>query len=463
VSKEPERAALIMAAGKSTRMKSLLPKAAHPLCGRPIARHVVDTCREAGIQRVIVVVGHEAEAVEAAIGRDVEYVTQEQQLGTGHAVRCTEDLLAGFDGVLAVLPGDAPLVRPDSLACMLQECEQSACAASLLTARLDEPGMYGRILRDQNGRVAGIVEAKDASAEVIAIREICTSIYAFKAAHLFPALRELSPENRQNEYYLTDVIAILADKGMAIAATVTEDPQEVLGINTRIELAEAAAIMRHRILESHMLNGVTVIDPSATYVDVGVRIGQDTVLYPGTIVEGQSRVGSGCVVGPNARIVDCTIGDSVTIDNSVAVGSTVGDGTRVGPFSRLRPGSIIGERVIIGDFVEIKNSTVGAGVSLAHMTYIGDSEIGDGTNIGAGTITCNFDGRRKHRTVIGKGAFVGSHTTLNAPVTVGDGAFIGSGSVITKDVPADALAVGRAQQIIKEEWARRRREAAEDS
>jgi len=463
VSTEPERAALIMAAGKSTRMKSLLPKAAHPLCGRPIARHVVDACREAGIQRVIVVVGHEAEVVQQAIGADVEYVMQERQLGTGNAVQCAEGLLTGFEGVIAVLPGDAPLVRPDSLARMVQECEQSECAASLLTAKLAEPGMYGRILREGNGRVRGIVEAKDASPDIIAIREICTSIYAFDVARLFPALRELSPENRQNEYYLTDVIRIFAEAGMAVSATVAKDSQEVLGINTRIELAEAAAIMRRRILESHMLNGVTVIDPSATYVDVGVRIGEDTVLYPGSIIEGQTRIGSRCVIGPQARIVDCRIGDSVTIDNSVAVESTVGDGTRVGPYSRLRPGSAIGEDVIIGDFVEIKNSTVGSGVSLAHMTYVGDSEIGDGTNIGAGTITCNFDGRSKHRTLIGKGAFVGSHTTLNAPVTVGDGAFIGSGSVVTKDVPADALAVGRAPQIIKEEWAKRRREAAEDS
>ncbi len=451
-----------MAAGKSTRMKSRLPKAVHPLCGRPVAAHVMRACREAGLERILVVVGHEADTVRRTLGGDVEYVTQDRQLGTGHAVMCAEPALQGFEGTLAVLPADSPLIRPESIARMVEDCEARGCAASLLTALMEDPAMYGRILRSESGDVERIVEAKDAPPEVLAIREVCTSIYAFDSRQLFPALRRLSPENRQQEYYLTDVIGIFRADGLAVSATVVDDPTEVLGINTRVELADATAVLRERIRRRHMLDGVTMLDPASVHIDVDVEIGQDTVIYPGCIIEGRTRIGCGCVIGPHARIVDSVLHDDVTFEASVAVEAEVGRGSRVGPYSRLRPGARLGENVIIGDFVEIKNSVIHEGVSIAHMTYIGDAEVGAHTNIGAGTITCNYDGRRKHRTVIGAGAFVGSHTTLNAPVTVGDGAFIGSGSVITKDVPPDALALGRAQQIVKEGWARRRREQAEE-
>ena len=459
---QTHRAALIMAAGKSTRMKSRLPKAVHPLCGRPVAMHVIQACRDAGLERVIVVVGHEADAVRQTLGEGVEYVTQDRQLGTGHAVMCAEQALQDFDGVLAVLPADTPLIRPESIARMVEDCESRGCAASLLTAEMQDPAMYGRIVRSPSGDVERIVEAKDAPPEILAIREICTSIYAFDARRLFPALRRLSPENRQQEYYLTDVIGIFRSEGWPVSATVVEDATEVMGINTRVELADATAVLRDRIRRRLMLDGVTMLDPASVHVDVDVEIGQDTVIYPGCVIEGRTRIGSGCVIGPHSHIVDSVLEDGVSFEASVAVEAEVGRGTRVGPYSRLRPGARLGENVIIGDFVEIKNSVIHEGVSIAHMTYIGDAEVGAHTNIGAGTITCNYDGRRKHRTVIGAGAFVGSHTTLNAPVTVGDGAFIGSGSVITKDVPPDALALGRAQQIIKEGWARRRREQSEE-
>lgn len=451
-----------MAAGKSTRMKSRLPKAVHRMCGRPMARHIIESCREAGVERIVVVIGHEADAVREALGSDVEYAVQTEQLGTGHAVRSAGHLLADHSGPLAVLPADTPLIRPESLAAIMQRCSQNGAAATLLTARLDEPAAYGRVVRDDSGQVVRITEAKDAPPGILAIDEICTSIYAFNAGDLFPALEQLSPENRQKEYYLTDVVAILAAQGRRVDAIVSDDYRECLGINTRVELAEATAILRHRIVRAHMLAGVTMIDPAAVYIDVDVEIGADTVLYPGVIIEGRTRIGGDCEIGPNSRIVASDIGEGVRIDNSCVVESTIGPNSSVGPYSRLRPGSRIGCDVRIGDFVEIKNSTVGDGVSLAHMTYIGDAEIGEGTNVGAGTITCNYDGKRKHRTTIGSGAFVGSHTTLNAPVTVGDGAFIGSGSVITKDVPADALGVARSQQVTREGWAKRRREAPQE-
>lgn len=427
-----------------------------------MACHVVEACRAAGISRIVVVVGHEADVVRAAIGSGVEYIKQSQQLGTGHAVRSAKELFQGFSGTLAVFPADTPLIRPETIA-RLMDVGLDASAV-LLTAVLDDPAMYGRIIRGPDRQVLGIVEAKDASPDIIAIKEICTSIYAFKADDLFPALNELSPENRQGEYYLTDVIRIFEHQGKHIEAFITDDYREALGINNRIELADAAAVLGKRVLDYHMLNGVTMVNPASTYIDVDVEIGQDTIIYPGTIIEGpgSTRIGSGCVLGPHSRITDSILGDDVVVDHSVVLGSEVDEGTVIGPFSRLRPGSRIGARVKIGDFVEIKNSVVGDEVSLAHMTYIGDSEIGPRANIGAGTITCNFDGRRKNRTSIGQDAFVGSHTTLNAPVTVGDGAFIGSGSVIDKDVPADALGIARTRQVNKEGWAKRRRKAAEE-
>jgi len=461
VTSQTGQAALIMAAGKSTRMKSRLPKAAHLMCGRPMGRHVIEACQAAGIQRIVVVVGHEAEAVKQALGSDVEYVLQTEQLGTGHAVLSAEPLLQDFNGTLAVFPADAPLVRPETIAQMMQTCESGGSSATLLTAELPDAGMYGRIVRDSSGAVKGIVEAKDASPEIRAIREICTSIYAFKTADLLPALHHLSPENRQKEYYLTDVIGMFVQDGKKVDAWVVDDPDEVLGINTRVELANATAILRTRILREHMLAGVTMIDPSSVYIDVGVTIGRDTVIYPGTVIEGTCEIGEACTLGPNTRIVRSTLAAGVTVEYSVLVESEVGQETRVGPFARLRPGSRVGCRVNVGDFVEIKNSSVGDEVSVAHLSYLGDAEVGARTNIGAGTITCNYDGRRKHHTKIGSEAFVGSHTTLNAPVEVGNGAFIASGSVICEDVPADALAIARCRQTNKEEWAKRRRQAAE--
>ncbi len=447
-----------MAAGKSTRMKSAVPKAAHPMCGKPVARHIVDACIDAGIERIIVVVGYEAEVVKSAAGDCAVYVTQDEQLGTGHAVKIAREAIGDAD-YLAVFPADTPLIRPDTIRKMLDSCIQEKTAATLLSALIDDPAMYGRIVRDKTGkRVLGIVEAKDALPDVLAINEICTSIYAFDTAALLPALEELRSENRQKEYYLTDVIGIFVKQGLVVEAHIADDSSEALGINNRVELASATSEMRKRIAENHMLNGVTIVDPATTYIDVGVEIGADTTLYPNTILERRTRIGPGCVIGPNSHIISSVIQDGAIVNSSVVEDSEIGQGARVGPFSRIRPQSNIGQSAKIGNFVEIKKSIIGEKVSLGHLTYVGDSEIGARTNIGAGTITCNYDGKNKHRTKIGSDAFIGSNTVLNAPVEVGDGAFTGSGSVITKDIPADALGLSRSELVIKEGWAKRRRE-----
>ena len=451
-----------MAAGKSTRMKSSRPKAAHEICGRAIGRHIVDACFKAGIGRVVVVVGHEPEQVKQAIGEDVIYVTQHQQLGTGHAVMSAKDAFHGFAGSLAVLPADTPLIRAESIRVMMESLETTGSAATLLTAVLDEAGSYGRIVRGGDGMVQEIREAKDANEDILAIREINTSIYAFNSSLLFPALDNITSENQQKEYYLTDVIGVFVKEGRQVTASVAEDWRECVGINTRVELAEATALMRQRILSGHMLAGVTILDPASVYIDSGVTIGQDTVIGPGTLLEGNTRIGANCEIGPYTRIKDCEISDCVKIEFSHLDQARVLSGVKMGPYARLRPGSVIEAGCKLGNFVEVKNSTLHEKVALGHLSYIGDAEVGSGTNIGAGAITCNYDGKTKHRTTIGEGAFIGSDTILNAPVTVGDGAFTASGSVVSKDVPPDALAISRPQLVIREGWAKRRREAAKE-
>lgn len=451
-----------MAAGKSTRMKSSRPKAAHSICGKAIGRHIVDACLEAGIARIVVVVGHEPELVMQAIGPDVTYVTQKEQLGTGHAVICAKEAFRGFTGSLAVLPADTPLIRSASIRAMMESLEASGSAATLLTAILDDAGSYGRIVRGEDGLVRQIREARDATPDILSIREINTSIYAFDSSQLFPALQRLTPENRQKEYYLTDVIGIFVQDGQSVTATIAEDWRECVGINTRVELAQAAALMRERILTGHMLDGVSILDPATVYIDAGVTIGRDTAILPGTLIEGKTSIGSNCEIGPYSRILDSEIADNVKIEFSHLQEATVQKGVRIGPYARLRPGAVIEEGCKLGNFIEVKNSTLHPKVALGHLSYIGDAEVGAGTNIGAGTITCNYDGKTKHRTTIGEGSFIGSDTILNAPVTIGDGAFTASGSVVSKDVPPDALAISRPQLVIREGWAKRRREAAKE-
>ena len=439
-------------------MRSSIPKPLHPLCGKPVTRHVIDACFAAGISRVIVVVGHEAEAVRAGLGSDVDYAIQEQQFGSGHAAQCAAPLLSGFRGSILVLAGDVPLLRSSTLADLLEHHHQTAAAATLLTAILDDASGYGRIVRAEDGSVRGIVEHRDATESQRAIREWNPSIYCFDAGALFGALEQIRPNNVQGELYLTDAIGILASKGSRVEGLPTSDSAEVLGINNRVELAEAGAIMRRRILTEWMLSGVSIIDPLTTYVDAGVQIGQDTVVAPGTFLLGNTSIGQRCVIGPYSRISDSTIGDESTILASQVLESRIANGVYVGPWSNIRPGCRLANGVKIGDFVELKNASLGEKVSASHLTYVGDAEVGERTNIGAGVVTCNYDGFRKHRTTIGKNAFIGTHTTLIAPVTIGDGAFIAAGSPINQDVPEDSLAIARTRPAIKPDWARKFRE-----
>jgi len=456
-------AAIVLAAGKSTRMRSKLPKALHPVCGKPILAHILDALAEAGVTRRIVVVGHEGEAVrktlDARYGDGVlEYVEQVEQRGTGHAALMAQPLLAAHQGTSLIVPGDAPLLTAGVLRDLLQTHVTRKAGATLLTAVLSDAGAYGRVLRDPNGDVSGIVEARDASPEQREVREINTSVYAFASAGLFRALRDLKPNNAQGELYLTDAIRLLKEAGSSIAAVVAPDPDIVLGVNTRVELAEVAETLRRRLLCDLMLAGVSIVDPATTYVDAGVRIGQDTTLLPGTHLLGETIIGEECVIGPNAVLTDVTVGDRVRLRASFAEKSVVGDDCKIGPFSHLRPGSVLGRNVKVGNFVETKATTLGDSVSAGHLSYLGDAQVGADTNIGAGTITCNYDGFQKHRTTIGERTFIGSSTTLVAPVTVGDDAFTAAGSVITKEVPTDALAIARERQSVKDGWVSARRE-----
>ncbi len=456
---KPSLTAVIMAAGKSTRMKSRLPKPLHLLCGKPLLSYLLDACRSAGVARTIVVVGHEAERVQEAFRGQCEFALQEEQLGTGHAVMSARPLLNDYEGDLLVLPGDTPLIDGETLRKLAEHHHRSGAVATLLSAVLPhDAGMYGRVLRDPDGKVTGIVEAKDASPEQLAVREINTSIYCFKAPALFDALKEIRPDNAQGEYYLTDVIGLFTRKGDRVEAVIADDWQVTLGVNTRVEMADVAARLRRRILENLMLSGVTIVDPTNTYIDADVQIGQDTIVHPNTYILGNTIIGEECEIGPMARIENSQIGNRTTVLASQVVESRLGDGVRVGPFANLRPGTVVGNGTKIGDFVEVKNSIIEENVSMAHLTYVGDAQVGANTNIGAGTITCNYDGKRKHRTIIGRGCFIGSHATLIAPLQIGDGAYVAAASAVTDDVPPDSLAIARCRQVVKEEWAKRRRE-----
>lgn len=454
----PNVAALVLAAGKSTRMKSRTPKALHPLLGKPLLRFALEAAAGAGAGRSVVVVGHQAEAVKAAMGPDFEYVFQAEQRGTGHAVHMAEALLGDWDGPLLVLPGDAPLITAELLRALIDTHTQSNAAATLLTAVLPDAGSYGRIVRDgQDGPVRAIVEARDATPEQLKIGEIGTSIYAFDPPKLFAALRQVTPQNAQGELYLTDVIALLASQGERVEALTSPDADVVKGVNTRVELVELSQVLQNKIHRALMLEGVTIVDPLTTYIEAAVDIGQDTVVHPFSVLSGVTDIGQNCQIGPGARLSDARIGSGVQIRDSYVTASDIGDGTRIGPFANIRPGSVVGQNVKIGDFVELKNATLGDGVSAGHLTYLGDATVGPNTNIGAGTITCNYDGQSKHRTDIGSGAFIGTHSTLVAPVSVGDDAWTAAGSVITQDVPNGALGIGRTRQVNKEGWAAKKR------
>lgn len=445
-------AALVLAAGKGTRMKSRLPKVLHKVGGKAMVERVLDTVNAVGVDRSVVIVGFGGEEVRAYLGDRCEYVTQAEQKGTGHAVREAKPVLGDFDGTIVLMCGDTPLVTEDTIKALLSEHATTGAAATVLTAHMENPTGYGRIIRDEEGKVLRIVEQKDGTPDELAVQEINTGMYAFDSQKLWPCLAQLSDDNAQGELYITDVVGILVNAGERVSAYMTMDEDESLGVNSRVQLAEAERILRNRKLHELMDAGVTIIDPATTYVAPEVVVGSDTILHPGTILEGNTVIGKECEIGPHTRFTNVKVGDNNVIHFTYAHDCEIKNGTDIGPYVHLRPNTVIGDKVHIGNFVEVKNSIVGEGTKFPHLSYIGDSDVGGGVNIGCGTITVNYDGKIKHRTRIDDGAFVGCNTNLVAPVHVGSYSYIGAGSTITKDVPDKALAVGRARQMIKENW-----------
>jgi bifunctional UDP-N-acetylglucosamine pyrophosphorylase/glucosamine-1-phosphate N-acetyltransferase len=444
-------------------MKSALPKVAHRILGVPIVTHVIEAARGAGVGRVVVVTGHGAETVESLLAdSDVAFARQRERLGTGHAVMSAVEALGEIGGSLLVLAGDCPLLTSETLAELLASRESAGAACAMLTARLSDPSGYGRVVRSDDGSIARIVEDKDLAPDQSGIVEVNTSTYCFDAVALFAHLHRLEAANAQGEYYLTDIIALFRQEGLAVVGVEAADPAEALGVNSRVQLADAARILQRRINERHMLGGVTMTDPELVWVGPSVTIGSDTVIEPMTFLLGETSVGANCVLGPDTRVTDSMVGSGCVLDSSVVVGARLADRVHVGPRAYLRPGTSMADGSKAGTSVEVKNARIGAGTKVPHLSYIGDAEIGAGVNIGAGTITCNYDGWHKHTTRIGDGAFVGSDTMLIAPVEIGAGAVIGAGSAIARDVPADALAVERTEQRTIEGWAARRRAEAED-
>jgi bifunctional UDP-N-acetylglucosamine pyrophosphorylase / glucosamine-1-phosphate N-acetyltransferase len=449
--------AIILAAGEAKRMRSARPKVLHLLCGRPLIAYPVSAARALGA-RVVVVVGRAAEEVRTAVTLEVgaSFVEQKERLGTGHAVLQAHVACGDAPGTVLVLPGDVPLLSEATLRRLVEQHVASGAAATLLTAEVADPTGYGRVVREQ-GRPVGIVEHRDATASERQIREIGTSVYCFDAQRFWPALARVTPDNEQHEYYLTDVIGILRRQGQGLEAVITDDPNECLGVNDRRQLAELAGIMRRRILDRLMAAGVTVIDPATTYVDDTVTIGIDTVLHPGVILQGRTVVGADCVVSAGCQVSDTTLADSVLLKPyCVLAESTVEAGAQLGPFCHLRPLSYVGANAKIGNFVELKKSRIGRGSKVPHLSYVGDTQMGEEVNVGAGTITCNYDGAKKHETVIGDRVFVGTNSSLVAPLTIGEGAYVAAGSVITKSVPPGALAVARGRQETREGWVSRK-------
>lgn len=444
--------AVVLAAGKGTRMKSTLPKVLHRIGGKTMVQHVLDAATGAGATRSIVVVGFGGEKVEEALGAQAEYALQAEQLGTGHAVMQISSLLQDFDGTIMVLCGDTPLLRGETLADLVVKHQQSKASATVMTACVTDPTGYGRVIRDDSGQVLKIVEQKDADAQERAVNEINTGIFCFERTALFDALNKIDCNNTQGEYYLTDVIGILANAHAKVQAVQIEDHEETLGINSRVQLANAEKVLRKRKLVDLMDNGVTIMDVDSTFIDEGVCIGPDTVIYPFTWIEGETTIGTGCEIGPNSRIQNSRIGDHTTLHFIYAHDCQIGNHVTVGPYVHLRPNTFLADGVKVGNFVEVKNSQVGMGSKIPHLSYIGDTDMGAGVNIGSGTITVNYDGKNKYRTTLEDRVFIGCNTNLVAPVTIGEGAYVAAGSTITKNVPSEALGVARARQSNIDGW-----------
>ncbi len=462
-------AAVILAAGEGTRMKSRTPKVLHRIAGRTLIEHVVDASFGARCDAVVTVVGAGADAVEMRVrdafpGLDVRFALQSERRGTADAVRRAEGALkalAGgrrFEGDVLILCGDVPALSAPTLRALVRRHRSTGAALTVLTAEVDDPTGYGRIVRDAGGAILGIVEERDATRPEKALREINSGTYCARWPDLAAAIRKIRPDNAQGEYYLTDAVRVLLDAGSTVGAYLHGRPDDLQGVNGREQLAAAWRTLNARKLRALMAAGVTVVDPETTWVESAVRVGRDSLLCPGVTLEGTTRLGEGCVVRPGTRLVNVRAGRDVEfLDHTVAIDATLGDRTTVGPFANLRPGTALGKGCKLGNFVETKKTSMGDGSKASHLSYLGDAVIGKGVNVGAGTITCNYDGASKHLSRLGDGVFIGSDTQLVAPVTIGKGAYVGAGTTVTDDVPPDALAISRTKQRNIEGWARRKR------
>jgi bifunctional UDP-N-acetylglucosamine pyrophosphorylase / glucosamine-1-phosphate N-acetyltransferase len=443
----PQTFAVVLAAGKGTRMKSNRAKVLHTLCGVPMVNYVIEALKSLAPERLIVVVGHQADLVRGVLPGDAEAVLQREQLGTGDAVRVALEALEGEEGVLLVVNGDGPLISGMTLGELLERHRSAGVGATVLVAELEEPRGLGRVVEDAG--VVRIVEERDATDEERAIRLVNLGLYAFELSEIRDAIGKVDVDNGQGELYLTDVLEFIGRRSRAVTYRL-KDLEEANLVNDRSQLARAEEILRRRILDAHMREGVTVRDPVSTHIEASVQIGRDTVILPGSFLRGTTKIGSDCVIGPSADLLDTRVGDGARVEHSVGRGAEVGEGATVGPYAFLRPGTVLGPDAKVGAYCEVKNTRVGRGSKVPHLSYIGDAEIGEDANLGAGTITANYDGVNKHRTTIGDGAFTGVNTNLIAPVTIGDGAYLGAASVVNKDIPPGKLAVGMPARVIRD-------------
>ena len=448
---------VILAAGMGTRMKSKMPKVLHKVCGKPLSKWVVDASEAAGADKVCAVVGHKAETVKEVLGDVCEFALQAEQKGTGHAVMQAIDVIKNSKGEVVILNGDTPLITAETINKAIEYHKNNGNQATVITAILDDATGYGRIVRDNDGSVLKIVEQKDASKEEKKINEVNSGMYVFDAQSLVYALDKITPNNAQGEYYLTDTLEILLSAGKKIGGYAISDNDEIRGINDRVQLNEAEKIMQKRINEYHMRNGVTMRNPESVYIEDGVEIGNDTEICQNVTIKSGTKIGSDCVIGSGSMLDRAVIHDGVDVLSSVILESEVDEGTHVGPFAYIRPNCHVGKEVKVGDFVELKNSNIDDGTKISHLTYIGDSDVGKRVNFGCGTVTCNYDGKKKYRTTIGDDCFVGCNTNFVSPINVGDGVYIAAGSTITEDIPENSLSIARARQVNKEGWKDKRK------
>lgn len=448
---------VILAAGMGTRMKSKMPKVLHKVCGKPLSKWVIDASKAAGADKVCAVVGHKAETVKEVLGDVCEFALQAEQKGTGHAVMQAIDVIKNSKGEVVILNGDTPLITAETINKAIEYHKNNGNQATVITAILDDATGYGRIVRDNDGSVLKIVEQKDASEEEKKINEVNSGMYVFDAQSLVYALDKITPNNAQGEYYLTDTLEILLSAGKKIGGYAISDNDEIRGINDRVQLNEAEKIMQKRINEYHMRNGVTMRNPESVYIEDGVEIGNDTEICQNVTIKSGTKIGSDCVIGSGSMLDRAVIHDGVDVLSSVILESEVDEGTHVGPFAYIRPNCHVGKEVKVGDFVELKNSNINDGTKISHLTYIGDSDVGKRVNFGCGTVTCNYDGKKKYRTTIGDDCFVGCNTNFVSPINVGDGVYIAAGSTITEDIPENSLSIARARQVNKEGWKDKRK------